>query len=501
MTNIIKNEKFNNAVKVLKCIYLCFFTFYLISREIVLINFIVGNIFITGFFMAASLTFIAYDLLTTRYCLKTRYFVAAAIFLAITIISCVINYKYGIFSNVKGLAAYVIYLFLLYPEAFVDKKVSVFKGCMNTALFTLGIYSTISIPMYFYDVYYFTTEDRTQGFSPNSNRLWGLYQDPNYAALFSLIAIFASIYLFKKTKSVILKILYVIIDVINLFILAMSGSRMGIVCFIIALLWISTVICVTILRYKLWLRIIIFIVSCTLSLVIAFGSIQIINATLPYMKKAVINAGSAKTYLNAHNFYDSLYETCNIEFQEKNEFDIKEFPFNKKYEPYDRNQENPNDVTNGRFTRWLDGLKLLAEKPFFGISPRNIFSFADSSNTKTEMGEKDHNIHNTYLEILAGAGIIGGIFVLAFLIYAAVFILKKTFKTTPSLKTIICTTIILMIVVSAVLLPDIIFFQLTFAGLAFWLCLGYCLNTDQEIYKNSLSYKLLNKFIKRKTDI
>ena len=502
MLTLLKNEKTEKAVKILKCIYLCVFTFFLVSREIILLEFIIGNLFFTAGFMAIAVMFIGYDILTNRFCIKTRYFPAAVLFLAVTVISCIINYKYGIFSNLKGIAAFIIYFFLLYPESFSDKKAVVYSGCMNTAFFGIGFYSALSIPMYFFNLYYFTTDQRTQGFSPNSNRLWGLYQDPNYLALYSLLAIFAGVYLFVKTKSVSMKIIYALVSLIHIVTLSMAGSRMGTVCFIAALFWITAVVCASVLKGKLFIRILAFLLSVILSIAIPIGSVELLNNALPSIKKTVLNTISAESYVNVREAYNSVYKFCrvNTSFQEP-DLNIENYPFNDSDNSVDRVDENPQDMSNGRFDRWLDGLRLLAEKPFFGISPRNIFSFADKSDTETLMGEYDFSIHNTYIEILAGAGIIGGAFVIVFLLLAAFFVLKSVFKTTPDIKLIICTTQIVMIALSAILLPDIIFFQLTFAGLAFWLALGHCLNFDSESYKNSLTYKLLTKLLKREINI
>lgn len=502
MLAFLKNEKTEKTVKLLKIIYLCVFTFFLVSREIVLLDFIIGNLFFTAAFMGGAVLFIAYDILTNRFCIKTRYFSAAVVFLAITLISCVINYKYGIFSNLKGIATFIIYFFLLYPEAFSSDKDKTLSKCLNTAFFSIGIYSFFSIPMYYFNLYYFTSNQKTQGFSPNSSRLWGLYQDPNYLALYSVLAIFAGVYLFIKTKSIILRVLYVLFGIIHLVTLSMSGSRMGTVCFIAALFWIGAIVTAGVLKGKLWKRILIFLLSTVLSVLIPFGSVIVLNDAMPVVKKGLLNTISADTYVSVRRAYNTVYKFCKIDTNYRDPaLNIENYPFNNETSTVDRVDENPEDMSNGRLDRWIDGLKLLAEKPFFGISPRNIFSFADKSDTNTLMGEKDFNIHNTYIEILAGAGLVGGLFVIIFMLLSAFYILKRVFKTTPDIKTIICTTFVIIIALSAILLPDIIFFQLTFAGLIFWMALGHCLNTDHENYKNSLTFKLYEKYLKRKSEV
>ena len=114
MTNFLKRQRLNSIVNTSKGIYLGIFTVYLIVRLVPALHFYIVSLLITGFFFGMAALYIGYDILTNRFCFKTRYFPAAVIFLVITVISCIINYEYGIFSNIKGIAAFVIYFFLLY---------------------------------------------------------------------------------------------------------------------------------------------------------------------------------------------------------------------------------------------------------------------------------------------------------------------------------------------------------------------------------------------------
>lgn len=506
MTNLLTNPKLSKIIDISKCIFLCIFTVYLVTREIYPLHYFIDSFFITGFFMGMSVLYIGYDLLTNRFCLKTRYFPIALIFLFVTVISCIINREYGIFSNIKGIATLGIYLFLLYPEAFKDKSEKTFSACLATGFFSMSFFSLASLPMYIYniDLYCYRGDiAKDQGFNARTSRLWGLFQDPNYLALFSLIAIFSSIYLFTKTKSVFYKIVLIFLNLIHIIVLSMTGSNMGIIALIAALCWLSIIIAFKKLSLKTVYRILAFILAIAISVAAPLLITKSVNNfMMPAIKKTIIHAGGPKTYLDVHMFYDNLYKAGKLRiaggFTE--EIDMSKFPFDELNKPVDRVDGNP-DISNGRFDRWIDGLKLIASQPLFGLSPRNIIEFAQGADIETLMGEKDSTIHNTYLELIAGAGIIGGIFILGFLIFAAIFVIKAALQFTPNIKTTISTTLILIISMSAIALPDIIFFQLTFAGLAFWLSLGYCLNTDKDSYKNSLTYKLLLKCFKRKPEL
>ena len=186
MTNLLTSPKLSKIIDVSKCIFLCIFSVYLITREISSLQYFIDSFLITGFFMGMSILYVSYDLLTKRFCLKTRYFPIAVLFIIITVISCIINREYGIFSNLKGLATLGIYLFLLYPEAFKDKSEKTLTACLTTGFVTLTFYSFVSIPMYIYNIDYYGFFDgvvKHQGFNAAKNRLWGIFQDPNYLSL------------------------------------------------------------------------------------------------------------------------------------------------------------------------------------------------------------------------------------------------------------------------------------------------------------------------------
>ena len=506
MTNLLTNPKLSKIIDISKCIFLCIFTVYLVTREIYPLQYFIDSFLITGFFMGMSILFIGYDLLTNRFCLKTRYFPIALLFIVVTVISCIMNREYGIFSNLKGLATLGIYLFLLYPEAFKDKSQRTLSACLTTGFYSMTFFSFASLPMYLYNIDYYCYRGdipKDQGFNARASRLWGLFQDPNYLALFSIIAIFSSIYLFIKAKSVFYKIFLILFNLIHIIVLSMTGSNMGVIASIAALCWLSTILVFKKLSLKTVYRILTFILAIAISVAAPLLITKSVNnVMMPVIKKTIIHAGGPETYLDVHMFYDKLYESGKLRIAGgfTDEIDMTQFPFDDLNNPIDRVDDNP-DISNGRFDRWIDGLKLLAEKPFFGLSPRNIIKFAQGADFETLMGENDYTIHNTYLELIAGAGIIGGIFILGFLIFAAIFVIKTALKFTPNIKTAILTTLILIISMSAIALPDIIFFQLTFAGLIFWLSLGNCLNTDKESYKNSFAYKLMTKCFKRKTEL
>ncbi len=498
MTNLLKNQKLNNIISTSKGVYLCIFTVYLIVRLVPALHFYIDNLLITGFFFGMAALYIGYDILTNRFCLKTRYFPALIIFLTITVISCIVNLEYGFFSNVKGVAGFVIYLFLIYPESFNTKNSKTMAIISYTACFTLCAFSLVSLPMYFYNVYYFIEDHSWQGFLPLHNRLWGIYQEPGYASLYASIAICLSILLFKKTKSIILKIALVFCDLIQIIYISLGNSRMAILASIVALIWVSFIIVFKKIKVKIIYKILIFMLCFVIAIIAPLSIVKGVQTGIPFIKRAILNNGTPETYITVHKIYDEFYKAgrLDITLGFADEIVIEDYPFEETSQTVDRS-DNPEEISNGRFDRWIDGIQVLIKSPLFGTSPRNIISFAKDFASDTLMGKHEYSIHNSYLEMLTGVGILAGIVVLSFLVLAAIYVIKIAFNMSSNINNIIYSTIVLLIAFSAMLLPDILFFQLTFAGMLFWLCLGNCLNTDPENYKQSFTYKTIKRLLRK----
>ena len=497
MTNLLKNQKLNSIISTSKSVYLCIFTVYLIVRLVPALHFYIDSLLISGFFFGMAALYIGYDILTNRFCLKTRYFSALILFLTITIISCIVNLEYGFFSNVKGVAGFAIYLFLIYPESF-NTKSKAMEVISYTACFTLCVFSLVSLPMYFYNVYYFIENHSWQGFLPLHDRLWGIYQEPGYASLYASIAICLSILLFKKTKSIILKIALIFCDLIQIIYISLGGSRMAILASIVALIWVSFIIVFKKINVKVIYKILIFMLCIVIAIITPLSIVKGVQTGLPLIKRAILNNGTPETYITVHKIYDEFYKAgrLDIALGFADEIVIEDYPFEETTQTVDRS-DNPTEISNGRFDRWIDGILVLIKSPLFGTSPRNIVSFAKDFASDTLMGKYEYSIHNSYLEMLTGVGILAGIVVLSFLVLAAIYVIKLAFNMSSDINNIIYSTIVLLIAFSAILLPDILFFQLTFPGMLFWLCLGNCLNSDPQNFQQSLTCKTFNKLFKK----
>lgn len=447
----------------MKKTFLSLFTIYIITREILALNFIIDNFFITAFFFLASSGFIAHDLLKGKIKFKSLDFLLPVIFILITIISCIYNFKLGYFENIKAVAIFIIYAFLI---ARLDKKNAF--NIINTYFYTISIYVLLSVPMYFFGIdYVYITESNfysNQGFSNTFMRLWGLFSDANSASVYCLIAIIFSYLLFKNTTSLFKKTVIVFLSIFLVLYIVLSGSRTGLVASCIAIIWLAVILFSKQKRPFF---------SCLSGAVLTFIICGIIFASiktsLPIVKYTIERNLPKSITSTIHKTYDLIYKNSGLNIE------IGYYTPNSNppvLEVLERTDTEKQDVTNGRLLRWKSGFEVFQKSFVLGTSPRNSVSFAKKHSLKNLVAD-GYSIHNTYLEVFVFTGILGALNLFLFLILKAIKIIKICFKEKLNAEKIAFSSTALITSVSAFFFADMLFFFLTAGGLVFWLSVGY----------------------------
>lgn len=456
-------------MKTLKSIFLSLMTVYIIVREVIPLNFLIDNIIVTSFFFFVSAVFIVIDFITQRSCLKTSFVSICLVFLAITLLSVLINYKYGIFENVKAVGIYIIYIFLIYPT---PKRH--FAYILNTFVATLSLFTVISVLMYILNIdYVYITKNSfylNQGFSNTFMRLWGVFSDPNAAAVYCLVAITMSVYLIKTAKHLFKKIVLIGLSCVNFIFVILSGSRTAAVMLILTTLWLAILLSLKLTSYKALKKACLCVFSsvlCFLGVAVLFVSVK---ATLPYVKYATNQILSRQVSTTFHKLYDSFYKLGNVNIVLGFYSNTAEQPSND-LAALDRTDTEKEDFTNGRWLRWRAGFEIIKKAPIIGCSPRNHVAFA-KANLKNSLIAKGYSIHNCYIEVIAYTGFIGAAIIFLFLILTALNIIKACFKTRLTLNKAIFSTTALITAAAAFFFADMLFFHLTAGGMIFWLSAG-----------------------------
>ena len=483
--------RIKKAHKVARCAYICMLTAYTILREIIPLQTIVGNGLVVAGIFGLGLLMIAANLWLDRdHATKAN----VGLFIAFIVacgLSTLINFRFEFLSNVKAIAWMLLFFFLVYPCGFHSKSMGgkEISAIFVTAFITLLIAVIISLPMYFFNIHYtYVTNSQfdnvlPQGFHSEYLRLWGIFADPNTAAVYSFVALLMSLYIIAKKKNVAIRVVTLIGDLLFVTFIVLSGSRTAKVAVIIASIWIAFYSAYTLLKNQKQLkRVILSLTAVILAAIASWGSFFGITNALPHVKKGMNSLLGETTNRSIHLLYDNVYETTDLNITDgfwsaPSIDDGKED--DEPIEDLDRpDLEGKGDVSNGRFAKWGDYFKIFAKTPIFGASPRGISAFGKVHCPDTSVAKYDYVSHNFLLEIMLGTGVIGLCIILLVLLNAAFIIMRTTLQKQFAFKYLIHSSIILTLICASMFLSDL-FFNLTFGGFAFFLALGF-VNGENE---------------------
>lgn len=400
---------------------------------------------------------ICVDFFSRKIMFKAPNVIWLLIFILICIVSSLINIQYGLIGNIRNTVWLAISFFLLYPIDNERSKKSVkseIKYISNTLIIVWTMACVISLIMFLLKIGYyidiFPNSFSRQGFI--EGRLFGIFEDPNFAAVVAIIVVILDIFNVKTTKKKLLKAFYIISIVINYIYIVLSGSRTAEVALVItSFISIYFIVFKKSKSYKLNSIIkqaFIILISLITSLAILFST-SITKKIMSYLPN-FIGASFSST-----NMVDSRLK-----------------------KPIDTTREdisNSSDLSNCRFKIWMSALELFKSKPIFGTSPRNMRSYAKAEFPNGFIAKRSYAVHNAYIDVLTSTGIMGATVIIVFFVKYLYDIFKYLFSKEQKENYYIVLfnfSIVTTIAVSAVFLSEI-FFVNTIGVLMFWLNLGY----------------------------
>ena len=478
-------------------VYLCLLTAYTILREIIPLQAFVGNgLVVAAVFGLGLLTVVGNLWLDREHATKANLWIFIA-FLGASGISTLLNFRYEFMANVKAISWMALFFFVVYPCGFhqSENKGKEIKGIFITAIVTLSIAVLISLPMYFFNLHYTYVTDAQfdnvlpQGFHQEYLRLWGVFTDPNTAAVYSFATLLMSLYLIKKNKNVGVRSLLVFADILFVMFVVLSGSRTAKVAILVACAWLAFYSVYTLLqRYQQIRRVVYSVVSVALAVVLSYATLTGLAWALPMARRGFYNACTDSTQKAVHLFYDDLYAATDMNitdgFYVEGEYDDEEeLPEEDIINRPDL--EGKGDVSNGRFAKWKDYIVIFSTSPIFGVSPRGISAYGKVNCPDTDVAKYGYVSHNALLEVLTGTGLVGFCIVAVMLCNAAFVVIQTTLKKKFSFSYLIHTAALLLLISAAMFLSDI-FFNLTFGGLVFFLALGFVKGKEGYIAEEDL---------------
>ncbi len=510
MPGFLKSDKnFYNA----RLAYIVFVLLYSIARQYivafqpVLMNDIFN--FVVVFF--AGIVFL-WDFIFHKNVIKTKNTVILSVIFLLTLLISIIKFKYGFIDNIKAAANMFIQFFVLYSTG---KKMT--KDRIKFEIKVIGlalsvfwmIAALISNIMYFLDITYTQTnyiwgdaKPIQQGFVHEDDgavimRLWGVFVDPNFAASISIIVVCLCVFLIIAFRSKIAKILSVLNIATQVVYIILSGSRMAMLtCLLLAAVagwYFGWGICEKIKQKLFDKKVIKEVFSIVLAGVCAasfFVGYTVIKAALPYARQGVVLIESATQKsepkvgkigtLNAKiNIIEASSEvvTNGVQSLDRGDVAVK------------------SDISNGRFDMWLEGIEVFKTSPLLGVGPRTYSAIAKEINPKMSITHR--SIHNSYLELLMGNGIVGFGLMLAFFVLFAIEMLKfRRKKSEENLEMGVLTLIVLSAMAGGMFISSL-FYYLSGISIIVFTMMGY----GMALAFNQTRADRRNKIIERRNII
>ena len=455
----IKNDKFLSIFRTVKSIYMYVFLFALLfMRSIVPVSTRIPGVVDTmvfSFLAFAGCLIIAADFFTSKDMFRIKYWYLLAGFLVVMLISTVINRQYDFFGNIKTtiFTAIQFFVFLSIAGGMNRKQI---KKTVRIAGDVLAAFmlvcSIISIVQFVLQIGY-SLEDVNgqarvcQGFF--ESRLFGIYQDPNYASVTGIISIFLCMYNFTKVNRVFFRIFYVINIIVQYMYIVMSGSRTAEMC-LLASVFLGAFFVIRKYCFQLDLK---RATAVTVSLLLALSCAVTVYCSVPASKYVLQFAPSV---VSKDNMEPVTFERVDVE-------------------------GNP-DISNLRFKIWKSGLEIYTGHPVFGTSPRAQLSIAKAEYPDGFVAQRNYMLHNGYLNVLVSTGTVGAVIMLCYIVLVLILVCKKFFGKGRKNYDPVALTALLVVAIMAIasLFLTEIFFVNTACALLFWFFLGILLRLCED---------------------
>lgn len=365
--------------------------------------------YVTAILGAAVLLF---RLLHFKQYTKTRGILWLVLFCGSYCLSALLTRAYGLTENIQAMVWIVIQFFIVYTydndrSIEKDKREIRVIGWFFLAYTCLMALAAIVMLIVDYNNYREVGDTAViSGFL--WNRLWGLYTDPNYGAVLSIISMVLSVMFWKGAKKGV-QVFLCLNCVLEFLYITFSDSRTGMVALLV------TVAAAAYLFGLRWKKIedkkTVYrgVVSFVLALLLALSSIGVL--------KVVQTGGNAlKTWQYEHEIKNGEYD----------ESKIPEIIIGRT------DSDINNDVSNRRFAIWQSGLEIFKTSPLFGITFRNYVPYAEQNLPKTYIVNNDsgkfQSMHNSFVDVLVSQGALGIFLLLCFIASVLTVIFRYFFK-------------------------------------------------------------------------
>ena len=470
MKTLKKYEAYLDVAR--KWYIISFITYLLLSRVVMFVNIISlpVNGIMYNLFAMAGVAILVWDFFTNFHQFKSIENIILLVFLGVCGISSILNMEYGFANNLKTLVWMAIQFFILYSTLHVKDK-SYIKNMLQTIMkLTTSIWfvtTVISLFQFLFIIKYkapFSSYARRQGFI--DSRLFGVYSDPNFAAVTSVIVIIFALFICKNTTSKKYRRFQIANIICQMLYIILSGSRTG----QIVLIFILCMLAVVFVRNKYisqkknryCLRA---LVTAAIVGVVAILGIKVLPQ--PLIMVAKLGEGIKKEIIHKDT-HTGVNDDEEEEDDNEEEDDDEEINL-------DREDVKEDNISNNRFQIWSSAIEVSGSSRLFGVSPRNLVPYAQANYPESYIATSGYETHNGYVAVFVYTGIAGTVVMLAFVGYMLYLFVKYLIASKNKKygdEIVISLSVVIVIAISSFMLLDI-FFVNTVSAALFWLTAGY----------------------------
>ena len=469
MNCLKKYQKYITKIK--EWYIICFMTFLLLSRMVCFVTLVSSKVNAACYVICAiigGLLLIADLVVNYRMYLRLEYYLFAA-FLGVCLISSFVYREYGISDNIKTIVWMAIQLFLLSSVVTFGRQEEISgRQCLKRLMKSIVVVQSIGVIISFGQFLvqsryiipdYNGTYARRQGFI--GERLFGVFTDPNYAAIISLIVIIFAVILLCQAEKKWIKGFYVFFIIMNGIYVLLSGSRTA---FIAALIVLPVF---TYFKYR--------------NKVIAEGK--------SYHCRSFLAGGGMFVFIILYLMFGA-----NI-FSEIADVTVKIRPYiglceiEKVHKVSLKRQDTSSDKSNNRFDIWSSVWKISEDNRLVGLSPRNMVGYAKENYPDSYIAKTGYQAHNAYLALISGSGILGTIpmiLLVVFILYYFVRYTKIHRKKMVDEELILAISVISIVGISGMFLLEMFYVNTIttslfwlFVGVTFWFLKFKCTDTNE----------------------
>lgn len=461
-----------------------------------------GNPVLYLLFSISGIILLSFDLLLNYKCLRNKEFLFPTLFILVSIISVLVNYKYDFVSNVKLLCLMMVQFTCFYAtrkkefdsEQTVSSLMKIFTlvwfVCVVVSLwqYVIGYGEWIDIPS-LNDARY-----RRVGFC--EERLFGVFGDPNYAALISIVsAVLGILSGVKKGAKRRSKIFAGVNLVFQWLYIVLSGSRTAILSLIAACF---------IMCFFAWFR----YMSRKENKVVRNASMALLIAGVCSISIFGVQTVTQKVMVTVPTFFSNITSSNAVEnanglsATQETEGEVITGDNEKEFSNVnDANTEislqredvvNSEDISNNRFKIWKDALLVWKSSPIVGATARGYLDYAKDKFGDIYIVERQYAIHNGYISTLVFSGVLGAVVIVAWMTFVLIRVFKYLFSQVNFDRNqyieVVCMFAILAALAVGALTLSMIFYSTMFIDVLFWLICGYILMlTKKERTKENVA--------------